>query len=61
MMIHEFNKIKELIKFSWAEKYNDDYLTILIDTDDMLPIGEGLSFKEVDVLLRIVIKDKDVY
>ena len=32
--------VKELIKFSGIEKYNYDYLKMLIDNDDKLLIGE---------------------
>ena len=35
--------VKELIKFSGIEKYNYDYLKMLIDNDDKLLIGEEVS------------------
>ena len=35
--------VKELIKFSGIEKYNYDYLKMLIDNDGKLLIGEEVS------------------
>lgn len=57
-------KFEELVKSSGIENYDDDddyYLKILKDTNNKLPIVAEVSSKEVVVLFRNVIKDRDVY
>ena len=57
-------KFEELVKSSGIENYDDDddyYLKILKDTNNKLPVVAEVSSKEVVVLFRNVIKDRDVY
>lgn len=57
-------KFEELVKSSGIENYDDDdddYIKILKDTNNKLPVVAEVSSKEVVVLLRNVIKDRDVY
>ena len=58
-------KFEELVKSSGIENDDDDdyyyYLKILKDTNNKLPVVEEVSSKEVVVLFRNVIKDRDVY
>ena len=57
-------KFEELVKSSGIENYDDDYddyIKILKDTNNKLPVVAEVSSKEVVVLFRNVIKDRDVY
>ena len=57
-------KFEELVKSSGIENHDDDddyYLKILKDTNNKLPVVAEVSSKEVVVLFRNVIKDRDVY
>ena len=57
-------KFEELVKSSGIENYDDDddyYLKILKDTNNKLPVVAEVSSKEVIVLFRNVIKDRDVH
>lgn len=67
-MIKKVNQVvenfEELVKSSGIENYDDDdddYIKILKDTNNKLPVVAEVSSKEVVVLFRNVIKDRDVY
>ena len=70
-MIKKMNEVveksEELVKSSGIENDNDYYyyyyyyLKILKDTNNKLPVVEVVSSKEVVLLFRNVIKDRDVY
>lgn len=62
MTIHDkkmsrvFDKIKELIKFSSIQNFNDNYLKLLIGTDNKLPIGKELSLNKSQYNLEILLE-----
>ena len=61
----DFNGIKEIIKkindYNQPIKYNDDYMKIRFNTDDIIPLYKIIYFPTITIIIRSIIKKDDKY